>query len=295
MIFLFLSILCTASVYIIFRIFPKYGIDSLAAICVNYLVCALMGLLFIDTNIFQYIRNAPAGEIGLVIITGVSFLLVFNLMSLTTLLLGVSGSTIISRMSMVIPAAMSIIWFAEHIGWMKGLGILMALPAIYFSVFQKNGSKPIQHNIPIRNNLLKAAIPILAFVGVGITDTELKLAQVWYLKSSPGKEYMTILFFCACLAGLLITTTKQGGIRKLISSKNLIAGLLLGLVNFFSLYFFFQALGSGIEGSRLFPINSVGIVSIGSVIAILFLKEHVNARKIAGLLLAILAIVLISI
>jgi multidrug transporter EmrE-like cation transporter len=52
--------------------------------------------------------------------------------------------------------------------------------------------------------------------------------------------------------------------------------------------------GSGLGGSTLFPINSVGTVALSTVAAIFLFGEKMNGKKALGLALAITAIFLIA-
>jgi hypothetical protein len=58
MIYLLLSILSSASIYLVFSLFGKYKVNLLPAITINYLVAALAGLIHNQsTNDIYYVKK----------------------------------------------------------------------------------------------------------------------------------------------------------------------------------------------------------------------------------------------
>jgi uncharacterized membrane protein len=75
--------------------------------------------------------------------------------------------------------------------------------------------------------------------------------------------------------------------------KSIIAGLILGIPNFFSIYFIFVTLDEGVfEPSSVFGIMNISIVVLSFVIGILFFKEKVRTIHYIGVVTAIAAIAL---
>ena len=86
------------------------------------------------------------------------------------------------------------------------------------------------------------------------------------------------------------------GISKLkLSFKNVIGGIALGIPNYASLVFFFNALeSSGLEASQVFPVVSMGVIIISAIIGKLLFKEHLSLYNWLGLGIAIIAIFIIT-
>jgi multidrug transporter EmrE-like cation transporter len=84
--------------------------------------------------------------------------------------------------------------------------------------------------------------------------------------------------------------------KRRLDLKSLIAGVFLGIPNYYSIYFLLQTFEhSGMQSSVIFPINNIGIVLLSVVIAVLVYKEKLNGFNMAGILLAVISIGLISI
>jgi multidrug transporter EmrE-like cation transporter len=75
-----------------------------------------------------------------------------------------------------------------------------------------------------------------------------------------------------------------------------VAGLILGLVNYGSIYFLLRILGSGlIDRSAAIPANNMGVVALSAVVGVALFKEKLSAKKLWGILLALVAIALLTI
>ena len=75
----------------------------------------------------------------------------------------------------------------------------------------------------------------------------------------------------------------------------MIAGISLGVPNFFSIYLLLLALQQGWGGSVVFPVNNVGVLVMAAIFGIVLFKERLIPIRIWGFALAVLAIVLITI
>ncbi len=294
MIYLILSILCTSVIYVLFTLFQRFKVDLFPAIIINYFTCVLVSPLFSDVNYSQYLSAIPRDLLLFSVLLGSCFIVNFYLMSSATQLLGVAGGTIVSRMSMIIPTAFGVFYLQEPFTVLKAFGITLALSAIYFTVgLQKNTYTKTN----ISNSKKMLWLPVTAFIGVGIVDTLLKISQVRFFGDRPDNNFVGLSYFFAFITGLLVITFfRRPDFKLLLKKKNLLWGFVLGIPNYFSVYLFFHALTTpNLHASTIFPVNSVGIVAISSVTAIIFLKESVNIYKIIGLLMAVAAIFLLGV
>ena len=78
--------------------------------------------------------------------------------------------------------------------------------------------------------------------------------------------------------------------------KNLIAGILLGVPNYFSIIFLIKSLQTrGFESSMLFTINNVGIVVLSTIFGVVLFKEHFSLKNKIGIALAIFGIIMVAV
>ena len=123
---------------------------------------------------------------------------------------------------------------------------------------------------------------------------EFLLYYVDVKKIAPNGDisFVTFLFFTAGLSGL---TFKILSLKWKIGIQDLIAGICLGVPNFFSIYLLLKSLSSGIDASVMFPFINVGTIVTGVLLGFIAFKESIDRNKVIGVLLAIIAIYLIVI
>lgn len=284
MLYLIGVILTNVALYPIFKLFQKYGIDSLQAIVFNYCTCFTVGSLLLG--------HIPVGGstlqqpwLPLVILTGCMFISLFNLISWCTRQNGITTTTIANKLSLIIPAIASVFLYDEKMGIGEIAGIVVAFPAVYLATRQPKDDA-------IRGNIFW---PILLFVGSGLLDTLLKYTQHHYLDTTETQLGYTVhIFFIAAVLGIITVAVKErSGFR--LRWKNLLAGVALGIPNFFSVYLLIRLLHSNVlQSSAAIPVNNISIVLLSGLIAIFFFKEKATPARITGLVLAIISILLIT-
>ncbi len=286
MIALLLSILASSLIFVIFKFFDIYKINILQAIVVNYIIACISGITSypnpIDlTTITEY--NWFFGTFLL----GVFFIIVFNLMAITTQKNGLSVVAVASKMSIAIPVIFGILVYHEGTGFWKLMGISIAMISVYLtSVKTKKG-------ITISKKDL--IFPILVFVGSGIIDTSLKFLETNYVAQDDISLFSATIFGFAAIIGILVLGYQVLTGKTTLQAKNLIGGIILGVPNYFSIYFLIQALRTeGIESASIFTINNVAILIVSTLLGIILFKEKLLPKNWVGILLAILSIILVA-
>ncbi len=281
MMYLLFSVLITTILFVVFKLFAIYKVDTFQAIVVNYIVAFAFGLFTSQTTLnMAYLPNKP-WFIGAVIL-GVLFISIFNVMGLTAQRNGVTVVSVASKMSLVIPVVIGFLLFNEQLGVFKIAGVFCALFAVYF-VAQRN-----QTNIAANKSML---LPLLLFLGSGVLDALLNYIQVHYVPPNEIALYSATIFLSAGILGVLILTIKVINKSTALTFKNSIAGIILGIPNFYSIYFLLKALEvATIEKSILFTINNVAVVLLATLVGLLLFKERLIFKNYIGIALAMLAI-----
>ena len=285
MIYLFLSILFSTGIFVIFKYFGIYKIDVLKAIFVNYIVAFSMGFFFAE-------RQIPFSEIYLqpwfsgALFLGALFVSIFFVMAMTAQKNGVSVTSIAGKMSVVVPVVFGIILYNESVTFLKIVGIMMALIAVYLSSVKEEKSE--------KNGTL--LLPILLFIGSGTIDTLLKYIQENYVADEDVSIFSGSLFGIAGVFAFFILVIKTIKKRASFGYKNIIAGIILGVPNYYSIIFLIKALqNKNFESSTLFTINNVAIVVVSTLVGLFFFKEKFSIKNKVGVVMAILGIVLVTI
>ncbi|MGB5943990.1 MAG: DMT family transporter [Leeuwenhoekiella sp.] len=286
MTYLLLSILASTVIFIVFNLFKKFNVHTLQAIVINYVVAGICGLIASGKEIDVPAITAAAwfpGAVGL----GLLFIVIFNLMAITTQRSGLAVVSVATKMSVVIPVLFGILYYSESAGTLKIVGILLAVVAVYLASVKPENDLSVEPK-----NLL---FPILVFLGSGVIDTSLKYLEGTYVASNEIPLFSASIFASAFIFGMFIILFLAIRRKLKFQAKNLLAGIGLGIPNYFSIYFLVQALReSGLDSSSLFTVNNVGIVLVATLVGIVAFRERLSVTNWVGLGLAILGIVLIS-
>jgi drug/metabolite transporter (DMT)-like permease len=284
-IYLLLSILFNAVLFIIIKLFAKFNIDALQALVVNYFIAFGVGLFFLDTTFSPTIILSQDWFKGSVLL-GFVFISTFYATTITSQRNGLSVASVASKMSVIIPIILGVILYNETLGMIKILGILLALIAVYFTSKKETGE------IQQASNLV---FPILVFIGAGTIDSSLKYLQTFLVPSNQIGLFSSVTFFCAFSVGILILVflSLKGKIK--FAGRNILGGIALGLPNFFSLYYLVKMLeAKAFESATLFTIHNIAIVLVSTFVGILFFKERISMRNALGIGLALFALFLVT-
>lgn len=287
MIYLLLSIICSVGIVLVFKFFAQFKIDIFQAVVWNYLICVIVGAIFQNDFPFK-IQNFQSIWFPFALALGLLFILVFVIIGITTQKMGITITTITTRMSVVIPVSFAIFYYNENVNTLKFIGIFIAIIAVVLTTLKEKDQAQNQKNS-------YWILPLLLFLGSGMVDTSLQYIEESVLQPNGLNLFLIYLFLSAFFFGflLLIINLFRGKIN--LQGRNLIGGIALGIPNYFTAYFIFKTLESDIlEKSILFPINNVGIVLLATFLAFLFFKERLSKINLFGIFLAILAIFLMS-
>jgi drug/metabolite transporter (DMT)-like permease len=284
-IYLLLSILFSSGLFVIFKYFGIYKVDILKAIFVNYIVALILGFTLAERSFsITEVPNQPwfYGAVFL----GALFVSIFFVMAKTAQINGVSVASVAGKMSVVIPVFFGVFLYNESVTFLKILGIIIALVAVYLASVKEE--KSTHKNASL-------LFPVLLFLGSGVIDTTLKFVEVSYVEKEDVSVFSGSLFACAAIFALIILLIKSIKKRTPFGINNIIAGIILGVPNYFSIVFLIKALQTeGFESSTLFTINNVAIVIVSTLVGILVFKELFSFKNKIGVALAILGIVIVA-
>ncbi|HXB40610.1 MAG TPA: DMT family transporter [Bacteroidia bacterium] len=285
MLFLIAGIACNVALLLIIKSFKRYNIEAFPAIVVNYFVAATFSLAFTST------KGIYMDAIHLWIpslILGILLVSVFYLISLTTDKMGVSVASVANKMSVVIPVIMAFMLYGDTITFFKIVGIILALLAVVL-VSSRNNKEG-------ENKKINWILPAAVFVGAGIIDALVNYCQKKIVQSDDETACLTGLFFYAAgTFGLITFLLFYRNKKKLNYGKIILAGIILGTPNYFSIYLIMRAISNNVlQSSVLYPVVNVGVVLGSTLSAFLFFSEKLSVKNWMGILLSVAAIALIT-
>ncbi|MDH3708718.1 MAG: hypothetical protein OER04_02455 [Cyclobacteriaceae bacterium] len=287
--FLTISILLNVALFVAFKTFNKWRIPVFQAVVFNYIVCALMGALFLSPDNLEILSPLGASWQYFAIILGFIFIGTFYILGLTTNAFGITIATISSKMSLIIPVVFALFIFKTSIHlfniW-NYLGITLALAAVILTSIKKpsNYSSWSQRGI-------KQALPLALFLLAGTLDTIINYVNYRYLTIESQVTFIWIIFITAAAIGVIILLVRWEPIR----ARSIWGGLYLGVPNFFSMYFIVKALTAfNNDGAVLFPLFNVGIIIGSTLAAVIIFRERLLSINKIGIILAVISVIMIS-
>lgn len=285
MIYIALSILASTAIFVVFKLFNKFNINTLQAIIINYITACTLGITTAEGKISLATTVHTNWFFGAVIL-GFLFISVFNVMALTAQRNGISAASVAGKMSVIIPILFSILFYNESAGFQKITGILLALAAVYLTSVKSDS------NIDLKKGLL---LPLLLFLGSGIIDTSIKYIETAHLQNTGFQLFLATIFGIAFIIGSCIAIFQIIKGNANFKGKTLVGGIILGIINYLSMYYLIKALQvEGLESSAFFTINNVAIVTLSTLIGLLFFKEKLDLKNWLGIAMAVISIALVT-
>lgn len=285
MTYIILSVLFNAVLFVILKLYSRFEINTLQALVVNYFTAFVIGLFFTEVD-FDHNHIIEKEWYKGSFMLGFLFIGVFYATAITSQRNGLSVASVASKMSVIIPISFGVLLFNEKLGIAKIIGIIMALVAVYFTSKKEKGA------VSDSKNLL---FPLLVFFGAGAIDTSLKILQNDYLPENEIPLFSSHTFLMAFLVGVVVIIINVIKNKMKIKGKNILAGFILGVPNYFSLYYLIKMLDSEVfESSTIFTIHNVAIVMVSTLVGILFFNEKISMRNAIGIAMALLAIFLVT-
>jgi drug/metabolite transporter (DMT)-like permease len=285
---LLLAILASTIIGVIFKCFSIFKIDNFQAIIVNYFTCLILGSILNQSIPFSHEVISSAWfkyDIGL----GFLFIFGFNIAAISYQKFGIALTSVMQRMSLIITVAVTILYFGESAHWLKITGILIAISAIYLvnkksaDIIPDGKMKKVFFLFPTLVLLLSAVIEVILFY---VEHTQIVQGQ--YM------AFTTHSFGMAAIFGSLVFVPGIISGKFIFQWKNVLAGIILGIPNYFSIYLITIMLSDGFEASVGFPILNVSVLLLSALLAWKIFNEHLSKFNWAGIIFSIIAIVLIT-
>jgi len=277
MIFLLLTILSSLLTSVMLKVNETRGGSRLVVAGTNYVVAAMLALVM---GAWSHL-DLGGQWIWIGIAAGGGFIGGFLMLMRGIKEIGLAIPTSAARLSMLIPVAGSIICFDERPSPLQIAGIGAGIAA-----FLMLGAA--QRRRDNKGELDLGAVGVLAaiFTIVGITDFSMKAAQT----GGADKDGFAFWVFISAAAFCWLTVAAR---RIPVVAADIGRGVLLGIPNYFSVYFLLLALKQ-LDASVVFPTVSVGGVIAVTATAVIFWKEHPNRTAWIGIALAAIAVALLG-
>lgn len=302
MFYLFLAVLCSASIGLIFKYTETRNTNRYVITSANYFIAFVTSLIMIVyQGLLTGVRREAAftEEVSLMLwdnqyllspfssiiwgvsvgaLAGVFFFLSFIFYQKSVKDNGVGISGTFGKLGILIPMIFSIIIWREYPTSIQWVGIVLSLVSIVVVNLSKQS---------IRKFDLKPTV-LLLFVFGGMAEFSNKIYQQYALNDYKDIFLFTI-FFVAFIISITYTVNKKARVTK----KDILTGFMVGIPNLFSSYFLIMSLET-VRTSVAFPIYSAGSIVLINLGGLLIYRETLARKNQVAIAMTIIALILIN-
>lgn len=280
MIYVLLSVCSSVLVSVLLKLARRYQIDIFQAITWNY---SIVVILFFFKPHLTNLQHAPVLSYSLLAILLPAIFVVIGFAVRTA---GIVRTDVAQRLSLFISLTAAFLLFNETPSALKYAGLAIGLVAITCSIpWQKSRATDASGGSWL--------YLLTVFIGMGIIDVLFK--QIALYKEVPYTTSLFIIygmaFTLSIIALLFMVLTK----KIKFTWRHIFFGWILGFANFGNILFYLkahQALSH--SPSTVFSAMNIGVITVGAITGLVIFKERLSNLNKAGIVLAIVAIVIIA-
>lgn len=285
--FLLLSVICSVLVSVLLKLAPRHRLDIAQMVTWNYLVATVLSLWLLKPSLQAL--NAPDTPWLALGILAVALPAIFLVLGRAVALAGIVRSDVAQRLSLLLSLGAAFAFFGEAANGWKLSGLALGLLAIVGIV---NRPRAAASSAPVANAGRGWPWLLAVWVGFALIDVMLKrIAQ----SGTPSLSALTLCFAIAFVLMLATQLVRQWRGRGRLGLHSLLAGLLLGALNFGNILFYVRAHQALPHNpAAVFAGMNIGVVALGAGVGVVAFGERTTLWNRLGLGLAVVAIALIA-
>ncbi len=290
---IFFSIITITGLFIIIKKFTDWKVVAVQSLIVNYIVASLFAFVAdyqLNITNINKVGYCLQGAVPM----GFLFILSFYVASLVAHYHGITITSVVGKMgSLIITVVGGVLLYSEQLSLYVITGVILAMASVLLANHKATEDEIIitKKKGPVKVFLLLA----FYFTGSGAVDSSIKFMQAKLITPETKSLYIVMVFLMAGMWGVLYIVYDYFKTRKGISMRSILAGILLGSVNYFSLVFVVRALAStGAKSAVVFSTINIGVLLLSTLSGAVLFKERFSSINYIGIGLALIAIWLLS-
>jgi drug/metabolite transporter (DMT)-like permease len=283
MYFVLLSAVCSVLVSVLLKIARRFNVDVSQAITWNYLAASALCALILRPPLGSLVQPGVPwfAWLGLAVVLPLLFLVLAACVRRA----GIVRTDIAQRLSLLLSLLAAFTLFGQQASAAKLLGLLLGLLAVV-GILSRPGDRQTEK--------IGGALPVLLTVWVGFAAVDVMLKQI-AAAGTPFAASLQVSFALAFIGMAVwqIYRAWRGAVR--LTGRNLVAGLLLGLLNFGNIMFYVsahRALPS--QPAVVFASMNIGVVVLAALVGTAGFGERLSWINRGAIVLAVCAIALIA-
>lgn len=271
--------ICSVVVSILLKVAKNRGYSPLQMISWNYASASVLCFWWFQPNVQQLsLTDTPW---LLILALGVLLPSVFLFLAKALQTAGILKTEIAQRLSVVLSLTAAYFIFQEQFNSLKIVGIALGIAAVLCILYSHRGGAS-----SAQAGMLYLA---LVWVGYALIDVLLKYTTGLGLQFALVLNLMFICAFILSLGYILIQHKSWG------SGKNIVAGLILGMLNFANIAFYVKAhMALKDSPAVVFAGMNILVVILGVISGLLFFKEKLKPSTAIGLGLGIISVMCLA-
>lgn len=229
-----------------------------------------------------------AAALSLLFISG------FYLYAVSIHVWGMATMSAVQKISLVISALFAIVCYQEGLSWPKAGGIVLGMASIPLLLYRSSSgpSKALAAQSPL--DWRAYALVIGTFLIAGGIEIGLFVAESGLVETTADPRFIAVIFSGAFITGWGFCMASAHDRKAFFSVRHLVAGWILGVPNFFSIYFLMRAIGGELEASVVFPVNNTATILLSTLFGVFLFREAFTWKNGLGILLALLALLFLT-
>ena len=276
---IFAAAICSVLVSVILKLCRDRGFNPAQMITWNYASASILCFLWFKPDLAHISINKTPWV--LIAALGVLLPTIFYCLARSLQTAGILKTELAQRLSVVLSLSAAYFIFSEYFNAIKLIGIALGVLAVLLILFsQRKGS------IDGKQGIL---FLLSVWAGYALIDVLLKFA------SGLGMQFavtLNLVFICAYLLSSIYNIVQHGSLGQ---TKNILAGLGLGLLNFANIALYVKAhMLLKDTPAIVFAGMNILVVVLGVVAGLIIFKEKLRVATVFGLIAGIMSVVCLA-
>ncbi|WP_180078413.1 EamA family transporter [Acinetobacter sp. YH12251] len=276
---IFAAAICSVLVSVILKLCRDRGFNPAQMITWNYASASILCFLWFKPDLPHISINKTPWV--LIAALGVLLPTIFYCLARSLQTAGILKTELAQRLSVVLSLSAAYFIFSEYFNAIKLIGIALGVLAVLLILFsQRKGS------IDGKQGIL---FLLSVWAGYALIDVLLKFA------SGLGMQFavtLNLVFICAFLLSSIYNIVQHGSLGQ---TKNILAGLGLGLLNFANIALYVKAhMLLKDTPAIVFAGMNILVVVLGVVAGLIIFKEKLRVATVFGLIAGIMSVVCLA-
>ncbi len=288
MLYLLLSIICSTLMSVLMRFFEDRIHERMVMFIANYVVCIALARFYMGAGpVFP-----AGGGLGFTLlcgfVSGVFFLVSLAISQWNFATSGIILGSTFSKLGVLVPTVVAVAVFGERPKALQIAGFALAIASIV--VISTDGGRGNLTELGKKKD--PRLLRLMLFANLFSSGMTQVMSSVFdKLGDHALKDNFLFYNFCFAMLSTLLVIVMR---RSRITARDVIAGLIIGVPNYFSARFMLFSLAT-VPATVAFPVNCIGTMMALFIAGFFLFGERLSPKKKLAFFLIMIALVFLNI